>query len=94
MMKEPLSPDALQQLIAGYVLYDLSPEEATQFEQLMANDPAIATEVERMQQALESAYGVSEVAPPPHLAAAVLAASAATTVPTSVAPPPLQRFGW
>lgn len=75
-MKEPLSPEALQELIAGYVLYDLTPEESALLERLMANDPAIAHEVARMQEAFEATLGVSEVAPPAHLQEAILAASA------------------
>lgn len=76
-MKEPLSPEALQELIAGYVLYDLTPEEAALLERLMANDPAIAQDVAQMQQAFEATLGVSEITPPAHLQGAILAASVA-----------------
>jgi len=86
-MRQPLSPEELQELIAGYVLYDLSPEESALFEQMLAGDPAIATEVERMQQALETTYGMSEIAPPAHLQAAVLAPP---IVAAPVGEPPLR----
>ena len=43
----------LQLLIAGYVLGDLDLNEATEFEQILTADPAIAAEVAQMQQALE-----------------------------------------
>lgn len=65
--------DELQLLIAGYVLGDLSPEEAAAFEQLLAQDPTIAAEVAQMQAALETAYAPSEVAPPTHLRSTILA---------------------
>ncbi|MBD1913422.1 MULTISPECIES: anti-sigma factor [unclassified Leptolyngbya] len=92
-MKEPLSAEALQELIAGYVLYDLTPEESELLEGLMANNPAIATEVARMQQALEVSYEVAELAPPAHLQEAILAASTAPepSVVTLSKPVPLMR---
>jgi anti-sigma-K factor RskA len=106
-MAESMSSEELQQLIAGYVLYDLSPEEAATLEQLMATNPAIAQEVDRLQQSLELAYAPEAVQPPDHLRAAVLNAAAATTQPAqaaaglSVVPPasatssqPGRRRGW
>lgn len=67
--------EQLQLLIAGYVLGDLSSEEVEEFEQLLANDSAIADEVARMQKALEISYAPPEVAPPPHLRSALLEAN-------------------
>ena len=106
-MAESMSSEELQQLIAGYVLYDLSPEEAATLEQLMATNPAIAQEVDRLQQSLELAYAPAAVQPPDSLRAAVLRAAAATTQPAqaatglSVVPPtaapssqPGRRRGW
>ena len=66
--------DELELLIAGYVLGDLSPEEAAQFEQVLAQHPEIATEVAQMQLALETTYAPAEVLPPPELRSRVLAA--------------------
>lgn len=71
--------EELQLLIAGYVLGDLSPEEAAAFEQLLAQDPAIAAEVTHMQKALETAYAPVEVAPPPELRSRILAIAQAET---------------
>lgn len=62
-----------QELIAGYVLGDLSPEEVAEFEHLLAQDPAIAAEVFQMQQALELAYAPPEIAPPDRLRSTLLA---------------------
>lgn len=64
--------EELQLLIAGYVLGDLSPDEAAEFEQLLATDPAIAAEVAQMQTALETVYAPPEVAPPPELRSRIL----------------------
>ena len=67
--------EQLQLLIAGYVLGDLSPEEVEEFEQLQANNPAIADEVAQMQKALEISYAPPEVMPPPHLRSNLLEAN-------------------
>ncbi|MBD2102683.1 anti-sigma factor domain-containing protein [Leptolyngbya sp. FACHB-261] len=64
--------EELQLLIAGYVLGDLSPEEAVQFEQLLAQNPALMEEVAHMQAALETPYAPAEVTPPAHLRSAIL----------------------
>lgn len=64
--------EQLQLLIAGYVLGDLDSNEAAEFEQLLAENPAIAAEVAQMQKALEQTYVPVEVAPPAHLRSAIL----------------------
>ncbi len=64
--------EELQLLIAGYVLGDLSSEEAAQFEQLLAQSPAISAEVSQMQTALETVYAPAEVVPPPDLRSRIL----------------------
>ncbi|MGF1535588.1 MAG: anti-sigma factor domain-containing protein [Elainellaceae cyanobacterium] len=69
-----MSPEEQQELIAGYVLGDLSPDEAAIFEQLMAANSAVAQGVEQMQQALETAYAPAEVQPPARLRASILSA--------------------
>ena len=76
-----MSSEELQRLIAGYVLYDLSPEEAAIFEPLLTTNPAIAQEVERMQKALESVYASPEVQPPDYLRASILSAHQAIPYP-------------
>ncbi|MEB3230140.1 MAG: anti-sigma factor [Leptolyngbyaceae bacterium] len=81
-----ISSDDWQRLIAGYVLYDLSQEEAAMLEQWMAADPAIAQavtlEIERMQQVLDLAYAPEAVAPPAHLRQAILTAHQNSLVTT------------
>ncbi len=105
-----MSPEELQHLIAGYVLYTLSPEEAAVLEQLMRTDPAISHEIERMQQALESTFMLSEVQPPERLRSQILTlahqemqqqseawVSSPTVAETPVsisAPRPSQRRRW
>ena len=68
-------PEEVQLLIGGYVLGNLNPEEAAAFEQLLANNPAVAAEVDQIQSALEIAYAPPEVVPSPQLRSAILAAS-------------------
>lgn len=68
-------PEELQLLIGGYVLGNLDPEEAAAFEQLLANNPAVAAEVDQIQSALEIAYAPPEVFPSLQLRSAILAAS-------------------
>lgn len=64
-------------LMAGYILHNLSAAEAAQFEQLMATNPAIAQEVDAMQRSLESVYLPIEIQPPDHLRASILNAAQA-----------------
>lgn len=66
--------EQLQLLVAGYVLGDLSSEEADEFEQLLATNSAIAQEVAQMQQVLETSYAPPEVSPPSHLRLAIMEA--------------------
>ncbi len=67
-----MASEELQLLMAGYVLGDLSPEEAAEFERLLAQNPAMAEELAQMQKALETAYTPPEVTPPAHLRLAIL----------------------
>jgi anti-sigma-K factor RskA len=87
-MAMSMPSEELQLLIAGYVLGDLSLEEAAEFEQLLKQNPAIAAEVAQMQTALETSYAPSEVTPPPYLRSAILekaqiANSAMSVLPAS-----------
>ena len=70
-----MTSEQLQLLIAGYVLGDLNANEAKEFEQLLATNPAIVREVAAMQQALELSYAPPEVSPPRKLRSQVLAAA-------------------
>lgn len=74
-----MSSEHLQLLIAGYVLGDLDPNEAAEFEQLLLDHPAIADEVTQMQAALELSYDLPEVDPPTHLRSVILNAQAQPT---------------
>jgi anti-sigma-K factor RskA len=67
-----MSSEHIQLLIAGYILGNLDAEEAAEFEQLLAKDPAIATDLAEMQQTLEFSYNPTEVQPPDHLRTLVL----------------------
>ncbi len=72
-MTESFSPE-MQELLAGYVLGNLSSTEAEQFSQLLANNPALAAEVAQLQKILEvMPYGLPEVAPPENLREHILA---------------------
>jgi anti-sigma-K factor RskA len=65
----------IQLLIAGYVLGDLDPDEAAEFERLINTDPTIAQEIAQMQTALELAHATPEVNPPTHLRAKILSST-------------------
>lgn len=73
-MRGGIPPEELQEILAGYVLGEISPAEARQIEQMIADDPAIATEISQLQQVLEITYGTPEINPPPALRTAILAA--------------------
>ncbi|MBD1905072.1 anti-sigma factor [Funiculus sociatus GB2-A5] len=83
-MTEPLNPEHLEELMTGYVLGDLNPEEALEFQRLLAENPQLATEVSSLQEALEMLpYALPEVTPPPHLRTAILEAANSSLTPTS-----------
>ncbi|MGD1859265.1 MAG: anti-sigma factor domain-containing protein [Leptolyngbyaceae cyanobacterium] len=93
-MTEPISLEDLQQLIAGYVLYDLSPEESAILERLLADNPAIAQEIEQMQQAVELAYAPAEIAPPESLRTSVLQSFQTSMATANVVSLPTHRSRW
>ncbi len=80
-----MTSEQLQLLIAGYVLGDLNANEAKEFGQLLATNPAIVREVAAMQQALELSYAPPEVSPSRKLRSATMAAYQATPSPRPVA---------
>jgi len=83
-MTEPLNPEHLEELMTGYVLGDLSPEEGLEFQRLLEENPQLATEVSSLQEALEMLpYALPEVTPPPHLRTAILEAANSSLTPTS-----------
>ncbi len=72
MTERPHSQE-LQELIAGYVLGDLSSMEAENFQQLLAVYPEIADEVNRLQEVLAAIpYGLADSEPSPNLKLAIL----------------------
>ncbi|BAY27316.1 hypothetical protein NIES2100_71390 [Calothrix sp. NIES-2100] len=72
-MTAPENSQYVQQLAAGYVLGELAPEEALEFQQMLAENPELVVEVEQLQQVLDEVlYGLNAVEPPPHLRAAIL----------------------
>ncbi|MEL6938692.1 MAG: hypothetical protein AAFO84_05810 [Cyanobacteria bacterium J06598_1] len=86
-MSEPLEPQALKELAAGYVLGDLSSEEAEQFHQLMQEVPALSLEVAALQAALHMMpYGLSEQRPRKGLRSQMLTATQIATRQDSAKP--------
>ncbi|GFE69194.1 anti-sigma factor [Chroococcus sp. FPU101] len=79
-MTEFLPPEQLEELMVGYVLNDLSPEEAQRLEQLLAENPQLSIEINRLEEALGLLpYALPEVEPPPHLRSTILQAAVAQT---------------
>lgn len=70
------SDEHIQQLASGYVLGNLSPEEAEEFQQLLAEHPEIIAEVSSLREVREMmSYALPEITPPPHLRSAILEAA-------------------
>jgi anti-sigma-K factor RskA len=91
-MTEPLTPQAIETLAAGYVVGDLDRAEVEVFEQLLAENPALVAEVQRLQATLNQVvYGLNSVEPPPRLQSAILSAATPTFQPFRRKPP---RFPW
>ena len=60
-MPRPLSPQEIQELIAGYVLGDLSSAEAEEFRSLLLQLPELQAEVTSLQEVLAMMpYGLDE----------------------------------
>jgi hypothetical protein len=71
----PISPEQLQDLLAGYVLYDLSPEESATLAALLAANPDLQQEIAQLQDTLEVTYSGDSVSPPASLRQAMLRAA-------------------
>ncbi len=66
-------PENWQELLAGYALGDLSPEEAEVLRQLLDTHPDLRQEMAQLQEVLAlMPYGLPEQEPPPHLREAIL----------------------
>jgi Anti-sigma-K factor rskA len=73
------SPENWQELLAGYALGDLSPEEAEVLQHLFTDDPERLTEADRLQDAFDlMAYSVPEQEPPARLKDKLLSMAQAT----------------
>ena len=78
-MTRSIPPENWQELLAGYALGDLSPEEAEIVQQLFTEDPAMLAEADRLQEVFNSiAYSVPEQEPPTRLKSSLLNAAQAT----------------
>ncbi|MDX2098148.1 MAG: anti-sigma factor [Leptolyngbyaceae cyanobacterium bins.59] len=86
--------EELQLMMAGYVLGELSQEEAAAFEQALVADPTIAEEVAQLQAALEQSYGSPEITPPEPLRAQILEAAQGRQEPVADASPRRSSKHW
>jgi hypothetical protein len=73
-MTGSISPEQLQDLLAGYVLYNLSPEESATLAALLAINPELWQTIDQLQQTLEVTHDSVSLSPPTHLRTAVLQA--------------------
>ncbi len=76
MKAKSVSPEELQLWLAGYILGDLSPEEADHLEEMLRLHPELQEELQALQQTLERAHAVEEIQPPSALRASLLQAQA------------------
>jgi anti-sigma-K factor RskA len=77
-MTRSVRPDNWQDLLAGYALGNLSPEEAEVVQQLLTDDPDLIHEVDCFQEVLAlMPYNAPEHEPPAHLRETILTAAAA-----------------
>jgi anti-sigma-K factor RskA len=80
MTKSPNSFNDWQELLAGYVLGNLSPEELIQFNQYLAKNPEKISEVESLQKTLNLLpLSLEETQAPKHLKARIQASALSTT---------------
>lgn len=72
-MSSPELPEKLEELMAGYVLGNLSSEEAEELQRLLAEHPEQAKELNSLQEVLElMPYALPEVTLPQHLRQSIL----------------------
>ena len=92
-MTGPLLPERLEELMAGYVLGNLSSEEAEELNQLLTEHPELATEVQQLQEVLEVLpYALPEVEPPQQLRQSILdTVSAESSIVSNPQPVPQRR---
>ena len=92
-MGQSASTDRISLLLAGYVLGTLDAAESEMFAQIVVEDPALVEQIDQMQQALESAYDMPELAPPPQLKERVLSAISQPEKRTNLASAPTEPVG-
>lgn len=68
--------DSIQELMAGYVLGDLSPEEADRLAQVLATDPSLQSGMTELEQALQWAFDPPLLPVPSQLKGQILQAAA------------------
>lgn len=91
-MSRSAQPDNWQELIAGYTLGDLSPDEVEAFQQLLADHPELMQEVDSVQEVLAlMPYALPEHDPPAHLREAILTAAQADQLAPPATQPSLRR---
>lgn len=84
-MYESELPQGLEELLAGYVLGNLSPEEAEEFQQLLKVHPELSIEVNRLQEVLGlMPYSLPDIAPPSRLRDAILLKATDTSGETEI----------
>lgn len=72
-MNEPLNLEHIKNLAAGFVVDDLTPEEAEEFRWLLTQHPELSHEIEDLQDVLWQVLdGFTEIEPPPDLLPAIL----------------------
>lgn len=77
-MTTPLSPQQIQELVAGYVLGDLTSSEAEMFRRLLVDMPELRLEITSLQETLAMMpYGLDEVEPEVELRAQILSTAQA-----------------
>jgi anti-sigma-K factor RskA len=78
-MTEPLTPQAIETLAAGYVVGDLDRAEVAAFEQLLRENPALMTQVNQLREVLDQVTrDLNSVEPPPHLRSSILTTATTT----------------
>jgi hypothetical protein len=79
-MNKSSNSEHIRHLAAGFVVDDLAPEEAEEFQQLLVEHPELLDEVEDLQEVLRQVLdGFTQVEAPQHLLPALLKAAEAST---------------
>ncbi|MUG93217.1 hypothetical protein F7734_12550 [Scytonema sp. UIC 10036] len=85
-MNKSFDPEHIKNLAAGFVVDDLTPEEAEEFRLLLAQHPELIAEVEDLQEVLRQVLdGFTEVEAPTHLLPKILAQVESSTAQATAA---------